>query len=190
LENKYLKGLAPAFPVNFTFENSEGSPCAVNAPLSPSERMDQDESWATEPTFESTRKKPKVHLDSYNKCAKAILDHDFEKLKWKKFNHDDDPDVRALIYDDDHYLLHSNKSRAKYGNGSLVCCLSKMRQVCDHNHNIIFKLFVKEIYGIEVGHKPIRGETIGEHDDFTHKETRVYKSERQSNIVSNQERLS
>ncbi len=72
-------------------------------------------------------RKPRVILDVYNKCAKAILDHKEQKLKWRACNYLDDPILSKKIKSLDHYLFHAKQSHARYSNGRMINCLSKMR---------------------------------------------------------------
>jgi hypothetical protein len=77
------------------------------------------------------KRKMRVILDIYNKCAKTILDHQRERSIWKQRNFIDDLVVNTKLYDVQHYLVQSGKSTAKFGNGSLIRCLEKMRLVRD-----------------------------------------------------------
>ncbi len=73
------------------------------------------------------KRKARVCLDVYNKCAKAILDHQHENDHWRQYNFIDDLTVKTKLLDEQHYLRCADKSTAKYANGSLINCLKKMR---------------------------------------------------------------
>ncbi len=96
------------------------------------------------------KRKARVCLDVYNKCAKAILDHQHEKGHWRQYNYIDDLTVKTKLLDEQHYLLCANKSTAKYGNGSLINCLKKMRFAkIPQFVNLFSNIISQTLHGIE-----------------------------------------
>lgn len=111
-ENQRLRALIPA---------SEEVPIIS----SPSADLNSYEASFLTPTI--IKKKPKGSIDNYNRCAKAILDHQREKAIWRANNYADDSVVSALMYDANHYMTYASISSAKYKNGAMVQGLLKMR---------------------------------------------------------------
>jgi hypothetical protein len=104
---------------------ADRSPSAVHEPISPTV-VNEDEVVEDFPAI-STNRRSNIFIDVHNKCAKAILDHEHERVNWKRYNHIDDPAVHNLIHNDNHYLLYANKSKAKYADGKPVQCMTLMR---------------------------------------------------------------
>jgi hypothetical protein len=96
-------------------------------PESPTSVLELVDPQSEDDYFTPVKRKTRVFVDVYNKCAKTMIDHMRERDKWRQNNYDDDLGVNTKLFDMQHYLIYADKSHAKYSNGSLVNCLNKMR---------------------------------------------------------------